>query len=211
MKKLSLSIVFFSFVALCLGQNARENKTKVIGEHQGFYLSMALGPNFMNVTSESNYSGNVEFSGVGALFDLKLGGSVAQNLILHATLTSSVLSSPKITSNGMSQNSSNKVSLGEAFIGAGLSYYSPANILISGSLGMANFSLIDEEEDLDISTDRGFGFQLKVGKEWWVSHNWGLGVALTYNHTGLTNKPGGGVEEVLKSNNFGIVFNASLH
>jgi len=210
MKNLTLFVVFALGVANCFAQSAID-APKIVGDHQGFYLSLALGPNISNVTLASNLSDDMEFSGAGTLLDIKLGGSIGENLLLHATLTSSFLVGPKISVNGMSGNSSNDISLGEALIGAGLTYYSPTNILISGSLGIGNYTLSNDEEDIDISTDRGLGLQLKLGKEWWVSNKWGLGVAVTYSHLGLTNKPGGGLEEVMRSDNFGIVFNASLN
>jgi hypothetical protein len=71
--------------------------------------------------------------------------------------------------------------------------------------------LTDSNNDISFSTDRGFSMQLKAGKEWWISKRWGLGVALTYGKTKLTNTPGGGVEELMNSNNFGILFNATLN
>jgi len=137
---------------------------------------------------------------------------VQENLILHATITSSSLAGPKVTSSGSSQNSSNNMSLGEAMIGGGMTYYfMPANIFISGSAGLGNFTLIDSDNNTNISTDRGFSFQLKAGKEWWVSKRWGLGVAVSYGKTMVTNTPGGGIEERLNSNNIAILFNATLN
>ncbi len=104
------------------------------------------------------------------------------------------------------------MSLGEAMIGGGITYYiMPSNIFLSGSLGIGGFTLIEDDNNTNVSTDNGFSMQLKVGKEWWVSKKWGLGVALTYGKTKLTNKPGGSVEERMNSNNLGILFNATLN
>lgn len=173
---------------------------------------MSVGPNFPNISDEVVNFMNLEYTGTGAQFDLKIGGAVQENLILHATLVSNSVVGPKITSSGMSQNSSNDLSIGEAMIGAGMTYYfMPANIFVSGSAGLGNFTLNDNKNDINISTDRGFSFQLKAGKEWWVSRRWGLGVAVSYMKTMVTNKPGGGTEEKLNSNNFAIVFNATLN
>ena len=69
-------------------------------------------------------------------------------------------------------------------IGGGITYYiMPSNIFLQGSLGIGNFNLIDNDKKTSVSTDRGFSMQLKVGKEWWISKRWRLGVALTYGKT----------------------------
>jgi hypothetical protein len=39
-------------------------------------------------------------------------------------------------------------------------------------------------------TKTGFGFNLMVGKEWWVSDNWGLGVALQLLLAGAKDRDG---------------------
>ena len=173
---------------------------------------MSVGPVFSGITDEVVGSYNLKFKGTGAQFDLKVGGAIKENLILHATVTSNTMSGPEITSGGSSQNTSNNLTLGETLIGGGITYYFiPANIYLSGSLGLGNFTLIDSDNDSSVSTDRGISMQLKAGKEWWISKRWGLGVAITYGKTKLTNTPGGGEEERMNSNNFGILINATLN
>lgn len=53
--------------------------------------------------------------------------------------------------------------------------------------------------------------QFKLGKEWWVSKNWGFGLGLTYDKTYATNDPGAGEMEKLESNRFGILFNTTFN
>ncbi|MBZ0241759.1 MAG: hypothetical protein K8F24_00970 [Bacteroidales bacterium] len=212
MKKFFLLSLLMAFFLVSNAQMIDRGQVLDYRLHKGFYLSMSVGPNFPNISDEVVNFMNLEYTGTGAQFDLKIGGAVQENLLLHATLVSNSVVGPKITSSGMSQNSSNDLSIGEAMIGAGMTYYfMPANIFVSGSAGLGNFTLIDNKNDINISTDRGFSFQLKAGKEWWVSRRWGLGLAVSYMKTMVTNKPGGGTEEKLNSNNFAIVFNATLN
>jgi hypothetical protein len=98
-------------------------------------------------------------------------------------------------------------------IGGGVTYYlMPVNIFFSGSMGLGNFSIIDSNDNSNnVSTQRGFSMQIKIGKEWWISKKWGIGLSLTYGKTKLTNEPGGGVVEKMNSNRFGVLFNASLN
>ena len=173
---------------------------------------MSLGPNFASVTSEVKGFYNTKFTGTGNQFDFKIGGAIKENLILHATITSNSLMGPNVTSNGLSQKASDKVTLGEVMVGAGITYYiMPSNIFLSGSLGLGNFSIDNEVENISGSTNKGFSMQLGIGKEWWVSKRWGLGVALTYGKTKLTNSMSSNQDELMDSNNLGILFSASLN
>ncbi|MDP2234952.1 MAG: hypothetical protein Q8J88_00840 [Bacteroidales bacterium] len=193
--------------------NAQETQR----QHKGLYLSLGLGPVFGNIEDfvKDNTAGDytLSMSGVGINFDFKIGGAVQENLILHATVTSSALPGPTITIEGNSSiKASDNMSVGEAMIGAGATYYfMPSNIFISGSAGIGNFSIINEDEKINISTDRGLSFQLKAGKEWWISKKWGMGIALTYGKTNLTNNPEAGLSEKLDSNRFAILLNASFN
>jgi hypothetical protein len=212
MKKVKILGFLLAIISICNAQPIDKTQEPGYRQHKGFYLSMSIGPNFPSITDEVVGDYDLKFKGVGAQFDLKIGGAVKENLILHATLTSNTMSGPEVISDGTSQNTSNNITLGETMIGGGITYYlMPSNIFLSGSLGIGNFTLIDDDNDISFSTDRGFSMQLKAGKEWWISKRWGLGVALTYGKTKLTNTPGGGVEELMNSNNFGILFNATLN
>lgn len=212
MKNLIISVIFLLSGLYSFAQTNDKTLDEGYHRHKGFFLSMSLGPNFASISDASGSNFDYKFTGTGAQFDLKIGGAIKENLILHATLISNTLSGPKITSFGASQKSDNSLTIGEGMIGAGLTYYvMPSNIFLSGSLGIGNFTLDDTSNKTNISTDRGFSMQLKVGKEWWVSKKWGLGVALTYGKTNLTNKPSNDVNEKLNSNNIGILFNATLN
>lgn len=200
-------------ILLCLSSLIAQ---ETIREHKGFYLSMAGGPVFGTITDEisDGYSGvyKMDMEGTGATFDFKIGGVISPNLVLHATLISQTMSGPNIKiSNNPSIKASNELTVGEAMFGAGLTYYiMPQNIFFSGSLGLGNFTIMDETNDINTSTQRGLSFQLKAGKEWWVSSRWGLGVSVSYGKTNLTNTSDG-ISEKLDSNRFAIMFNATLN
>ena len=48
---------------------------------------------------------------------------------------------------------------------------------LSGALMFVTFELDDSNNNAIYQSDTGVGFQGMVGKEWWVSANWGLGLA----------------------------------
>lgn len=204
-KVLILCLVLFCFYKL----QAQEG----YHQHDGFYLSMSVGPLFGSVTDDLG-SNTLDMRGTGAQFDFKIGGAIKENLILHATLISNTLPGPSIkVSNNSSVKSSDNLTVGEAMFGVGLTYYMmPSNIFISGTIGLGNFSIIDSQDSKNnVSTQRGISMQLKFGKEWWISKNWGFGVGLTYGKTNLTNEPGDGIVEKLDSNRFGILFNTTFN
>jgi len=219
MKKLLIAfIVLFGVYQL----NAQEVLVLQDGyhKHDGFYLSMNTGPVFGNVFSnDKSYSSpnTMDMSGPGAVIDFKIGGAIRENLILHADIISNAVVGPTIISTGNINPPKVKapqtLSVGEEMYGVGITYYiMPSNILLSGTLGLGSFSIIDSKNDNNnVITDRGFSMQLKLGKEWWVSKNWGLGVGLTYGSTNVTNKPDNGSTEEISSNRFGILFNTTFN
>ena len=186
-------------------------------QHTGFYLSLSAGPVFGTI--EANEISPVPFrlnfsGGTGGQFDIKVGGAIRENLILHATIISNALIGPKVTSNGQSITLPDNMNINETMLlGGGVTYYlMPHNIFLSGSVGMGYFTMqYKENSDLNGSTDKGVSMQIKVGKEWWISKKWGLGVALTYGKTNVNNRPSSGYAEKLNSNRFGIVLNATLN
>lgn len=201
MKKLIiLGIACLGFISI----NAQEG----YHEHDGFYLSMALGGSSGTINAPTS-----ELSGGGGVFDFKIGGTISKNLILHATITSFSISGPTFKSNGVSEKISNSVSVGQAIVGAGLTYYiMPSNIFVSGSVGLGNFSIFESTNSSNsISTDNGTSLQLKVGKEWWVSKNWGLGVSGFYNSTNVDQKSTGLVAGKWSGSQVGIAFNATFN
>ena len=180
--------------------------------HRGFFLSYSPGINITNVKATDNY-GSSTFKGVGLGNDFKIGGTIKENLILHATILGHGTYEPTIYDANSRQNGNRAkdIDFGEFLIGAGITYYTPNNFLFSTSVGLGGFSLTDYSTDEDGSTDRGFSLQLKAGKEWWVSSRLGLGFAFYYHYTNVLNQAGSIDEERLIGNNFGIVLSTTLN
>lgn len=203
-------------VTLLLSLNICNAQMKVkkddFRRHKGFYLSLSGGPNSANISSKVVNLYNLNMDGIGSVFDFKIGGAIKENMILHATLASTSMSGPKVTSSGKTERTSNNLTVGESMIGVGLTYYIVhSNYFFSSSVGVGNFTLFDSDNMVSVSTDRGFALQIKVGKEWWISKRWALGLAFTYGKTKLINRPESHIEEYMDSNNFGILFNATLN
>ena len=60
--------------------------------------------------------------------------------------------------------------------GIGVTYYAmPINLYLSPSIGFGSLTL--DLPNANGETDTGVVFDFTVGKEWWVSDRWALGVA----------------------------------
>jgi cell division protein FtsB len=154
--------------------------------HDGLFLRFTGGPGFgiYNgtgdvVTTEGEIIGDPSNEGSQVGGSISLGGSVGDNLILHGDIWGSVVSTEK-------KHSQLYQEFGTVVVGLGVTYYwMPVNMYVTGSIGMANSFLVLHEgtstnssDDLARDLTTGVGAAVIVGKEWWVSANWALGVAI---------------------------------
>ena len=219
MKKLLFFCILF-ISATCLKAQELSTTPRGYHTHDGFYLSMNAGPVFGKITDQlkSGYPpGTIGFTGNGGVFDFKIGWAVRENLILHAALISNGMVGPNVETTDAYGNTNNvkapdTFGIGEAMYGLGIThYFMPSNLFVSGTLGVGNYSMMDEKDKANNgSTDTGFSLQLKLGKEWWISKNWGIGVSMSYGKTSVTNETITNSEE-LNSNRFCILLNTTFN
>ena len=185
--------------------------------HDGFYLSLTGGPAFGSITLDGTNGGfdKIELSGAGGQFDFKIGLVVSEeaNLILSFDLISRAISSPTLTMDGTTVNTTSDVTASDLLFGAGITkYFMPANIFINATVGAGQFSL-----DLNNTTSNsqtGFGFQIKGGKEWWVSDNWALGVAAGLSYISAPDQTDPSLPRysgTLSTTKFFVVFNTTFN
>jgi len=145
-------------------------------EHDGLYLRLLAGVGYLH--SSTSYLGSSEkVSGVGGTFGVAVGGSVNSNLVIYGEFLGTSVSDPTIEAGGSSGTASG-VTATMAGIGPGVAYYLDGNLYLSGTLIFTKLSFSDSNSsDQLASTNWGIGASLTVGKEWWVSRDWGLGVS----------------------------------
>lgn len=175
--------------------------------HDGFFLRLAPGFGWNETSSEAGGT-TLKMSGVSGLFNLGIGGAVAQDLILHLDLSGVSTSDPKVTLNGVEQ-SSNVSTSSTSMVGIGLTYYFPSNFYLTGAVGIAESS--NEANGSTYKTDKGYGANVMVGKEWWVSDNWGLGLAGQFLYTNCPDKPSSLGKPDVISTSFGVLFSATYN
>jgi len=184
--------------------------------HTGFYLSMQTGPAFGYINGKGEYGdGNQDFSlrvsGTGFGLDFQIGGAIKENIILHGTIGFKTIFGPEIDYGTTHVKISQDYSFDELMIvGIGTTYYMQKNFFLTGNLGIGQFSLSDESSNTTVDTGSGFSYQLKAGKEWWVSSRWALGAAIEYGGT-YTKDTMSDYEERWQSHRYSVRFTATMN
>ena len=157
--------------------------------HDGFYLSMSLSAatGDINTDASNGAFSQASFSGTGAQLDLRIGGAVSRNNILSCDISSRTISGPTMKVDGTSGDLSSDTSASDALIGIGFThYFMPANAYIGVTLGQGNFSLTSHGSTG--TSENGFGYILRAGKDWRVSRNWAMGVVGGVAHLSAKDK-----------------------
>lgn len=139
-------------------------------EHDGFFLRLNIGPSVANVTRP-----DYRWSGLGLDMGVSIGGSIIENLALHADFHTTLLPNPTERSRGRTRDFDADIVFESMGIGATY-YIMPVNIYVSASGGIGVLAFEDDYGDSK-DTAAGLALGAMVGKEWWVGTDWGLGVA----------------------------------
>jgi hypothetical protein len=138
--------------------------------HDGFYMSARVGLGWLWTSAD----GTAFASGSGYPFGLSAGYVVARSLIAFGEFYDLAFRNPS------SGDWNNLEFLG---FGPGVKYYLPWNIFVSGSLLISRFhadggSPGDTRYGYTDTSQWGLAGRFSAGKEWWVSANWGVGIAV---------------------------------
>ncbi len=144
-------------------------------EHDGFFLRLQPG---VGVSKGWTDNPNLRLS-VGTLhLGVDVGGVVAHNWVVFGRLYIDQPTNPTVDTRGTSTQ------LGrwggqQGGLGAGVSYYFGDNFFATGALTLSRMGFYQVSgAGFDLDSDVGPTLHAGFGKEWWVSANWALGVAL---------------------------------
>jgi hypothetical protein len=157
--------------------------------HDGLYLRLAAGYGYLKA-SES-YGGETDpYSEAGPTLNAAIGYAMVGNLILYGEFGMTRVTNASGTRNGMVINSLGPPSYRQDLtlfgFGPGISYYLPLNLYVSGTLTLAKLWFVDDYANFPPpDTDWGIGGSLAVGKEWWISRNWGIGIAARVDYASM--------------------------
>jgi hypothetical protein len=153
--------------------------------HKGLYLSVTGGLAFGAITLNATNStfSTLEANGAGFQYDIKIGAIVSEeeNLILSFDAIGRAISAPSWTLDDTAVYSTSSVSASDAMYGIGITkYFMPSNMFVSGTFGLGKFQI--DYANSKVTSHSGFAFQLKGGKDWWVSDDWELGISVGLAH-----------------------------
>jgi len=177
----TIAILLLAVSSIGFAQTMQEqNVPPGFHTHDGFYLSLDGGPAVGSITLNATNAlfSSMEFGGGGFQFDFKIGGVISetQNLILSFDLISRAISSPTITIDGNAASTTSTVMASDGMYGVGITkYFMPSNTFLNATVGITKFTL--QINNTSSTSQSGLGLQIRAGKEWWVSSDWGLGVA----------------------------------
>jgi len=186
-------------------------------QHDGFYLSMNIGPALGGTIikasgSDAGYD-KLILRGPGAVIDFKIGGIIAPDLALSFDLIVRSINDPEGEQDGVNMgNAGSDVTLSDDTYGIGLTrYFMPYNMFVSGTVGMGR--MVVDNGTAKSSSKWGPALHLKVGREWWVGSNWGLGVSAGYGLVIADDKtePGYDYKGELTSHQFYVLFNTTYN
>ena len=213
---LAMMLLIYGVQSVSYGQvaptvEAGEDDTK--HKHDGFYLRLTTGVGSTTSVEEIERDEFV-VSGLSGNTTIGIGYAVVENLILNVDLFSTMVEDPIAEINGKEIGEVD-AELEVINVGLGATYYiMPTNVYLTGSIALASGSLKSYGKSYGHKTESeaGYGINVAVGKEWWVSNNWGIGVAGQLFHTVLSDEnPITGEVFDLKTTSLAILFSATFN
>ena len=138
--------------------------------HDGFFLRLTLGFGAGSVGNS-----DVRWSGPSMGMGMAIGGSIVENLALHADFQNTLILSPTQDIDGVESTFEGDLQLSSLGIGATY-YFMPIDLFLSAALGLGMTSF-ENNAGQQYDTGAGLTLNVLVGKEWWVGSEWGIGVA----------------------------------
>jgi hypothetical protein len=176
-----------------------------VHRHDGFFLRLTLGVGGGVVGLDTDGSDDVGFVGGGWASSIDIGGSNGDNLAFFVRLREASLASPGVYIDDNKVGDADASTITQGMLGGGISYFiMPLNMYLGAAVGLAVIAgryRRPGRDELKYNGDVGFGFDGEIGKEWWVSDDWGVGVAARVS---IANVPGG--DSVPDDANFGAAF-----
>jgi hypothetical protein len=142
--------------------------------HDGFFLQMDLGAGGLG-SGASQGGDELTLTGSAGQFSIAVGGAVAENFVLAGHLWGAVADEPTVTLDGddMGRFDGTNTLTG---VGLNLTYYfMPLNLYLSATPSLTQMAFERNADGERQEMETGLGIRLALGKEWWVSENWGLG------------------------------------
>jgi hypothetical protein len=166
---LTLLVLLLNFE---LNAQATKPSERGVHEHDGFFLRVQGGLGYAQMDEPGILGGDLKLSGIGMPIIVQIGGVIDNNLIAYGQVGGVTVTNPD----------RDWTSLIMSCFGGGITYYlMPSNVYfyVSALISPTTIKIGDWKK-----VYYGFGLNLSIGKEWWISDNWALGAAL-FGHFSL--------------------------
>jgi hypothetical protein len=140
---------------------------------RGFLMRVQIGGGYRSA-SAGDGSTAVDVSGSGVGFSLLMGGAVAESVFLYGEYMTEMTANPTIEV-GQAKVVANETFTRLHAFGPGITYLMPQGMHVGGTLVFAQMS-IERDGNEVASTKVGYGFSARVGKDFWLSPHYALGV-----------------------------------
>jgi hypothetical protein len=190
-------------------QEVEEENDEGVETHDGFYFGFLYGFGYGN--SKLSGTNTLEMKGLGGIMSLELGYAVMDNLILYGTINVIIYTPTRYTYNGQTYSlKDHKQNANEGGLGFGFrSYFMPENFYVSASFTPSSMIYSGDF----VKGDSKFGLSIlgALGKEWWLSDNWGLGAALYVQYSRQKFVDNNNRSGSINSYSLGIAFSATYN
>jgi hypothetical protein len=166
-------------VPVVISTTATVSKRSGRHRHEGGFLRFLGG---MVKYNESEDNSALDSGAVWQLGEVSLGGSSSEDLSIHLTLALSSWEPPKNDTSRFASHHDGVIYMG--VVGLGMtSHWMPSNFYLSASIGRSfkTRTTVDDRSGLDSLGKvvwHDLGVSAAFGKEWWLSDDLGVGVAL---------------------------------
>jgi hypothetical protein len=176
--------------------------------HDGFFARVTVGAGVGSIGMDTPGDGDSVLAGAGLASSVDVGGSLGDNLALFGRLRQAALFDPTLRIDDVEIGEAESMIANQSMLAVGVSHFiMPLNLYLGAAIGpsLISMSYEDDGEEQSYESDLGFGLDLEIGKEWWLSADWGLGVAGRLSFTQIK-----GGNEVPDGTNFGAAYFAIL-
>lgn len=152
-----------------------DSKLDARHRHLGFFFRGDLNVGYL---SSSSRFGGSDYALFGPTVGIALsaGGAVVENLVVGGEVWTASAPSPTLRVGRAAVPTTSDTSQSLTGIGPVITYYfMPINVYVAATPSLARLSL--ETSGTRAATRLGFGSRIAIGKEWWVHHNLGIGLA----------------------------------
>jgi uncharacterized RDD family membrane protein YckC len=146
--------------------------------HDGLFVQLQPGFGVAATSAKMPDGSTLSMYGPGATFGIAIGAALSDHWIIAADLSGSSVFGPRLKKDDMTVETNNDVNWSSGYLGVSTAYYvMPLNLRVGGGIGAFRMAL--DVPNMDIARSRfGGAAKLGIGKEWWVSDRWGLGLGL---------------------------------